>query len=359
MPELAIQARGLGKAYRRYRRPVHRLWEAMTRRPLHSEVVALAGVDFEVPAGEGLGIIGENGAGKSTLLKLLCGVTQPSSGSFRVDGKVAAILELGAGFHPEFSGRENAVLNAALLGLSETEVAAALPRILDFCELGSFIDEPVKTYSTGMAMRLAFSIATQVEPQVLIIDEALSVGDGYFQKKCMDRMRQFVDGGGTVLFCSHAMYYVSALCGRALWLRHGKVAAYGPALAVIGAYEDYLLAKQTAAAEHGEPRTTTASPARITGVRQIRRGPSSEIASESGGYRHGERFELEVEWRSDDARLGFAVGVGINRLDGVEVCAFGSNLDGVAVSGGEGDHRLRLVVPELPLVKGTFTLFVY
>jgi len=359
MPELAIQARGLGKAYRRYRHPVHRLWEAMTRRPSHNEVVALAGVDFEVPAGEGLGIIGENGAGKSTLLKLLCGVTQPSSGSFRVDGKVAAILELGAGFHPEFSGRENAVLNAALLGLSEAEVAAALPRILDFCELGSFVDEPVKTYSTGMAMRLAFSIATQVEPQVLIIDEALSVGDGYFQKKCMDRMRQFVDGGGTVLFCSHAMYYVSALCRRALWLRHGKVAAYGPVLEVIRAYEDYLLAKQTAAAEHEEPRAAAPSPARILDVRQIRRGPAGEIASEAAGYRYGDRFELEVEWRSDDPRLAFSIGVGVNRFDGVEVCAFGSNLDGVPVPGGVGHHRVRLVVPELPLVKGTFTLFVY
>jgi lipopolysaccharide transport system ATP-binding protein len=359
MPELAIQARGLGKAYRRYRRPVDRLWEALTRRPSHSSVVALADVDFEVPAGEGLGVIGENGAGKSTLLKLLCGVAQPSSGSFRVAGKVAAILELGAGFHPEFSGRENAVLNAALLGLSEAEVAEALPRILDFCELGSFIDEPVKTYSTGMAMRLAFSIATQVEPQVLIIDEALSVGDGYFQKKCMDRMRQFVDGGGTVLFCSHAMYYVSALCRRALWLRHGKVAAYGPVLEVIRAYEDYLLAKQTAAAEREEPGAAAAAPARILDVRQIRHGPAGEIASQVGGYRYGDRFELEVEWRSDDPRLHFSVGVGVNRFDGIEVCAFGSNLDGVSVPGGLGDHRLRLVVPELPLVKGTFTLFVY
>src|SRR5262245_50514875 len=206
----AIVADGLTKVYRSYRRPADRLWEALLRRPRHSELRALDDVSFTLPKGEGLGVIGENGAGKSTLLKVLCGVTQPTAGSLRVDGRVAAILELGAGFHPEFTGRQNAVLNAALLGLSEREVDAALPRILDFSELGDFIDRPVKTYSTGMAMRLAFSIATQVEPEVLIVDEALSVGDGYFQKKCMDRMLAFIRGGGTVLFCSHAMYYVSS-----------------------------------------------------------------------------------------------------------------------------------------------------
>ena len=357
MQGLAIEAAGLGKVYRRFRHPAHRLWEALSRRPMHTEFAALSDVSFALPRGEGLGIIGENGAGKSTLLKILSGVTQPSSGSFRVAGKVAAILELGAGFHPEFSGRQNAVLNAALLGLSESEVAAALPRILAFSELGPFIDEPVKTYSTGMAMRLAFSIATQVEPEVLIIDEALSVGDGYFQKKCLDRLSEFVRNGGTVLFCSHAMYYVTALCQRALWLRQGRVAAYGGALEVVRAYEEHLLARQA-----GEPREVAApapGPARITAVEQVRRGPAGEERVASASYRLGDRFELEVEWESSDPGLGFSVGVGVNRLDQVEVCAFGTHLDGVTTPRGRGLHRMRLVVPDLPLVKGAFTLYVY
>ena len=357
MQGIAIEAAGLGKAYRRYRHPADRLWEAVSGRPRHGEFAALADVSFALPRGESLGIVGENGAGKSTLLKILSGVTQPTSGTFRVAGKVAAILELGAGFHPEFTGRQNAVLNAALLGLSESAVADALPRILEFSELGAFIDEPVKTYSTGMAMRLAFSIATQVDPEVLIIDEALSVGDGYFQKKCLDRLREFVHDGGTVLFCSHAMYYVTALCRHALWLRQGRVAAYGGALEVVRAYEEHLLARQ--APEPGREAAPAPGPARITAVQQVRRGPAGEARVESAAYRLGDRFELEIEWESSDPELGFSVGVGVNRLDQIEVCAFGTHLDGVPAPSGQRHYRMRLVVPELPLVKGAFTLYVY
>ena len=227
MNAAAVVADHLSKRYRVYASPWDRLREAATRRPRHREFHALAGVSFLLEHGEGLAVIGENGAGKSTLLKILAGITAPTSGSLAVHGKVASILELGSGFHPEFTGRQNVVLNAAMLGLSEAEVRDKMPAIVAFSELGEFIDQPVKCYSTGMAMRLAFSIAIQVEPDVLIIDEALSVGDGYFQKKCMDRLQRFVGAGGTLLFCSHAMYYVSAFCRRALWLRRGRVGGAG------------------------------------------------------------------------------------------------------------------------------------
>ena len=354
----AIEATGLGKVYRRYRRPSDRLWEALSGRPRHGEFAALSDVTFSLPRGEGLGIVGENGAGKSTLLKILSGVTQPSSGSFRVAGKVAAILELGAGFHPEFSGRQNAVLNAALLGLSEREVAEALPRIVDFSELGEFVDEPVKTYSTGMAMRLAFSIATQVDPEVLIIDEALSVGDGYFQKKCMDRMVEFVAGGGTVLFCSHAMYYVTSLCRHALWLRQGRAERFGPALEVVHAYEDHLLSRQ---------HTPAAAPAQALGAAPAPRQPARLRAARVGDAgtagpaicRHGDPWHLEVAWTSADPRLGFHVGVGINRRDGIEVCAFSTHRDRLPAYSGAHEHEVRLLLPALPLVKGEFTVYVF
>jgi lipopolysaccharide transport system ATP-binding protein len=243
MRDVTVQAEGLTKTYRSYATPWDRLIEGVTRRRRHREFHALADVSFALPRGEGLALIGENGAGKSTLLKILAGITAPTAGGFRVSGKIASILELGSGFHPEFTGRQNIVLNAAMLGLSQEELRRKMPDIITFSELGEFIDQPVKTYSTGMAMRLGFSIATQVEPDVLIVDEALSVGDGYFQKKCMDRLRVFVDAGGTLLFCSHAMYYVSAFCQRALWLRQGKMEALGPVSEVVRKYENFLVAK--------------------------------------------------------------------------------------------------------------------
>ncbi len=347
----AVEAEALTKVYRVYASPWDRLREAVFRRPRHREFRALESVSFGIPRGEGLAIVGENGAGKSTLLKILAGITTPTSGGFRVEGKIASILELGSGFHPDFTGRQNIVLNAAMLGLGEDELRRKMPDIIGFSELGDFIEQPVKTYSTGMAMRLGFSIATQVEPDVLIIDEALSVGDGYFQKKCMDRLLQFVEGGGTLLFCSHAMYYVSSFCQRALWLRNGKAEALGPAEQVIREYESFLVAKSAAApqaseAEDGAPRR---GPARIAAARL-----------ETGAkYENGQPWELEVEWETEDPGLAFHVGVGINRSDEIEVCSFATHVDGLSPFTGERRYAVRLRIPRLPLVKGEFTLYVF
>jgi len=360
VPEEVVTADGLTKTYRVYGTPWDRLGELLTRRPRHREFQALEGVTFALPRGEGLALIGENGAGKSTLLKILAGITAPTSGSFAVRGKVASILELGSGFHPEFTGRQNVVLNAAMLGLTQEEVRRKMPDILAFSELGEFIDQPVKVYSTGMAMRLGFSIATQVEPDVLIIDEALSVGDGYFQKKCMDRLRVFVAGGGTLLFCSHAMYYVSAFCQRALWLRHGRAEGLGPVADVVRDYENFLVAKS---AQAGPPATAIAGgpaaatprsgmPARIAAVRLVE--PAADNL-----YRPGEEWELEVEWETADPRLEFHLGVGINRVDGVEVCSFATHLDGLPPLAGDTRYAARLKVPALPLAKGEFTLYIF
>jgi ABC-type polysaccharide/polyol phosphate transport system ATPase subunit len=328
-------------------------------------------VSFSMVKGEGLAIIGENGAGKSTLLKMLAGITAPTSGSLRVGGagaKVASILELGSGFHPEFTGRQNVVLNAAMLGLPEEELHRKMPDILGFSELGDFIDQPVKHYSTGMAMRLGFSIATQVEPDVLIIDEALSVGDGYFQKKCMDRLQVYVDGGGTLLLCSHAMYYVSAFCQRALWLRGGRIEALGPVDQVVREYEDYLSLRsrrratgnghcEDAASELGEPGPAAApadgaKPARLVEARLV--GAAAERP-----LRAGEPLTLEVEWRSESPRLAFHLGVGINRIDDLEVCAFSTHRDGLPAATGRSRYRANLELPELPIVKGSFSLYVF
>ncbi len=357
MSEIAITVERLHKVYRVYASPWSRLWELVLRRPLHREFHALADVSFELTRGEGLAVIGENGAGKSTLLKILAGVTALTAGEVSVSGKVASILELGSGFHPEFTGRENIQLNAAMLGLSPEEVAAKLPAIVAFSELGEFIDQPVKCYSTGMSMRLGFAIATQVEPDVLIIDEALSVGDGYFQKKCMDRMQEFVAAGGTLLFCSHAMYYVSSFCRRALWMRNGRMEQLGPANEVVRAYESFLLKKSEAAEEPGaeEPEGEIARAARIRSVRiQGGRTLGGQLYC---SYR--EPWSLDVEWETEDEDLQFHLAVGIDRSDGVQVVAFSTLHDEVPVMTGERRYRRVLELPEMPLIKGEYTVYVY
>jgi ABC-type polysaccharide/polyol phosphate transport system ATPase subunit len=356
----AVSVRQVTKTYRAYTSQWDRLAELLVGRSRHREFRALDEVSFEQGRGEGIAIVGENGAGKSTLLKILAGITPPTTGEVAVRGKIASILELGSGFHPEFTGRQNIVLNAAMLGLSEAEVREKTPDIVAFSELGGFIDEPVKTYSTGMAMRLGFAIATQVDPDVLIIDEALSVGDGYFQKKCMDRMRVFVEAGGTLLFCSHAMYYVSSFCRRALWLREGRVEAMGPVDRVIHAYEAYLARRTgsggagTAAVGDGSAgaAASSARPARIAAVRLDPPGTPAHL-------RPGDPLVVEVEIAADRPEQAFHLGVGINRADGVEVAAFATHLDGLAPLAGATRHRVRLRVPEMPLVKGEFTLYVF
>ncbi len=355
-PLIAISQ--LSKTYRVYPKSWHRLRELVTGRPCHQAFEAVADVSLELRQGESLGIIGENGAGKSTLLKLLSGVTAPTSGTLAVRGKVASLLELGMGFHPEFTGRNNIRLNAAMMGLSETEVERKIPEIIDFSELGEFIDRPVKTYSTGMSMRLGFAIAVQVEPDILIIDEALSVGDGYFQKKCMGCIQSFVASGRTLIFCSHAMYYVSAYCQRALWLRNGRIAAAGPVEEVVRDYENFLLRKseraerRTDARDAGVADGLAQGPASIVSVRQVTERPN-EI------YHHLEPWALEIEWQTRDPSLPFHVGVGIDRIDGVQVCSFGSHRDGLSPWLGAEHYRTCLRIPELPMLKGEFTLYVF
>src|SRR5436190_17560919 len=266
--EIAVRSVELTKQYDIYTRPADRVIEFLTRRPRHTVFPALQDVTFEVERGETIGIIGQNGAGKSTLLKLLCGVTKPSSGTIEARGSIASILELGTGFHPEFSGRDNAALNAAILGLSPAELKRTLPAILEFSELGAFLDRPVKMYSSGMYMRLAFSVAVNVDPDILVIDEALAVGDGHFQKKCVDRIRDFQQTGKTILFSSHAMYHVTSICRRALWLDHGSVMSYGPSLDVVHEYESFLLQRDRALPGNaGEPEhERSSSPVRFRDI---------------------------------------------------------------------------------------------
>jgi len=238
---IAVECINIHKKYRIYRNPLSRLKEWLTwgKIQTHNDFWALKKINLKVAKGEAVGVIGENGSGKSTLLKIITGTTWPTIGEIKANGRVSALLELGAGFHPDFTGRQNIYINARLLGLTDEEVDDRFEEIVRFAELGSFIDSPIRTYSSGMYIRLGFSIACHVSPDILIVDEALSVGDDYFQKKSIDRIKKFRDEGITVLFVSHAMPHITRFCDRAVWLREGVIEAEGEAKDVVNDYQRY------------------------------------------------------------------------------------------------------------------------
>jgi lipopolysaccharide transport system ATP-binding protein len=241
-----ITVANLGKAYKQYPTRWARLaeWLLPDSQPRHSLKWVLQGIDFTVRPGEAVGIIGLNGAGKSTLLKLITGTTQPSTGSIHITGRVAALLELGIGFHPDFTGRQNAFMAGQLLGYTVEEIANLMPMIEAFAEIGDYVDQPVRVYSSGMQMRLAFSVATARRPDVLIIDEALSVGDAYFQHKSFDRIRDFQKQGTTLLIVSHDKQAIQSICDRAVLLKAGCLAMEGPPEAVMDYYNAMLAEHQ-------------------------------------------------------------------------------------------------------------------
>jgi lipopolysaccharide transport system ATP-binding protein len=252
--EIAISVRNVSKCFYSYDRPVDRLLHSIMprlQRRLKLPVTdygqqfwALNDIGFEIARGETVGIVGRNGSGKSTLLQIICGTLQPTGGSVATYGRVAALLELGSGFNPEFTGRENVYLNGSVLGLARDEVDRRFDDIAGFADIGDFIDQPVKTYSSGMAVRLAFAVQAQVDPQVLIVDEALSVGDAKFQAKCFERLRQLKDSGTSILLVTHASEQVVTHCSRAILLDRGRVEMAGPSRAVINRYMDLLFGRE-------------------------------------------------------------------------------------------------------------------
>ena len=245
--DTVIELVNLSKRFRVYDQPMDRLKEWLTPRGMsfHWAFWALRNIDLVVQRGSAVGIIGVNGAGKSTLLKILCGTLSPTSGTVRIHGRITGMLELGAGFHPEFTGRQNIYLNARLLGLTDREIEARMPRIVEFAELGDFLDHPLRIYSTGMALRLGFSVAANVDPDILIIDEALAVGDAYFQQKCMRYLRAFREQGGTLLFVSHDPNAVKILCDEALLLQDGAVVERGTPDTVLDYYNALIARRST------------------------------------------------------------------------------------------------------------------
>lgn len=238
LPDIAIAANGLAKSYHIYDKPIDRIKQGLShgKKQFYREFQALKNVSFTIARGETVGIVGRNGSGKSTLLQLICGTLSPSHGEIDIRGRVAALLELGAGFNPEFTGKENVYLNASIMGMTDDEISSRFDRIAAFADIGSFMDQPVRTYSSGMYVRLAFATAINVEPDILVIDEALSVGDEAFQRKCFSRIQEIKNKGGTILFVSHAASAVVELCDRAILLDAGEILLSGEPKQVITQY---------------------------------------------------------------------------------------------------------------------------
>jgi len=278
MSEIVVRAQQVTKIYPIYDRPSDRLLQMLWRgrRRYHREFHALEDVSFEVARGRTLGIIGRNGAGKSTLLQIICGTLTPTSGQLEVNGRIAALLELGAGFNPEFSGRDNVRINAAILGLTPTQIDERFDDMLAFADIGDFIDQPVKTYSSGMYVRLAFSVAIHVSPDILVVDEALAVGDAFFQARCMARMKRMLDDGITMLFISHDIAAVKALCSDVLWLERGRVRAWGPTDSVASQYtQDWVVQANRLALDAATEAAGRRAPAGAS--------PGTDRAGDEGG----------------------------------------------------------------------------
>lgn len=351
-----IHLAGVSKRYPKVHRKADRL-RALLRLLLGQggadSVAVLEGIDLQVQPGESLGIIGENGAGKSTLLKVITGVLNASSGTVDRRGSVGALLELGAGFHPEYSGRENIATAAALMGLSADEIRAKTQEIIEFADIGAYIDEPIKHYSTGMVVRLGFAIVAARRPQLLITDEVLAVGDESFQKKCVRWIEDYLEHGGTLLLVSHSMYHVQKLCRHALWMQQGRVQAYGDVFDVTQAYLAYH-ERKTAQESEAEQRADTHEGyciARLALNRQVETTPIT--------LPQGRALDIEVDLDSPDSRLAH-VAVGVVRADGTAVYGSSSEIGGAIAQWLDPRMlRYRLRFESLELLPGQYTIKVH
>ncbi len=400
----AVTAARLSKAYRKWgrTRAFGTLKSALLGRSLGAAlapsevVVALSDVSFTVARGETFGVVGPNGSGKSTLLKLVAGLFKPTSGQLTVDGKVSALIELGAGFHPEISGRENVVINGVMLGLTRKEIERKLPEIVAFSGLEDFIDEPVKTYSSGMYVRLGFAVAVHVDPDILVVDEVLAVGDEAFAHRCLDTIAEFSRRGKTIFFVSHSLVLVEELCDRVLYLEHGRVKGLGDPREMLAAYRLDVAAGEGArlAMEHRKdqeilrapahspieenpplpdaPRKQDAEPPPEQSLEQktpLRRWGNRDVSItgcrlldasgvERYAFRSGESVTIEIAVAPRVPTADFVFGIGIFTPD--EVCVHGTNteIDGFLPKSLDGPGTVRVTLPRLDLGTGTYLVDV-
>jgi lipopolysaccharide transport system ATP-binding protein len=351
-----IELKGVNKSYSLESRPLRRLTnQLLGRLDAGRQHHALWDVDLRVRRGEVVGIVGRNGAGKSTLLQVICGVLDPTSGQRRVDGRIAALLELGAGFNAELTGRENVRLNGPLLGMSPAQIESRMEEIVEFAGIGEYIDQPVRSYSSGMFVRLAFSMATSVEPDILVIDEALSVGDGVFARKSFERIMALKERGATILFCSHSLFQVESLCTRALWIHDGRIMFDGQAHQAVVEYSAWLA--RAGMEQEGRPNVKSRTETTSASIEAVELPPPPDGEAWRSGL---DDLVVHVRLRSDPGIPCPTLGVVLYTDDGRELTSAGNWLDGHALQRDEqGRSSVSLVFPALPLLKGRYSVSVF
>ncbi len=362
-----ISLENVGKCYQIYDQPRDRLLQMFYRRrkKLFREFWALKGINLDIYPGDVVGIVGRNGSGKSTLLQLVCNTLTPTEGEVTVKGRIAALLELGAGFNPEFTGRENVYLSAMISGMSQAEVAEKFDTIVEFSGIRHFIDQPVKTYSSGMYVRLAFSIAIHVDPDILVIDEALSVGDGEFARKSFDRIMALKDAGKTILFCSHAMYQVDALCNKAMWLDQGIIQKSGDTGEITSLYNNFLN-KEFSIDEKITTEDQTVDPvfesddklvARLTAIELSSNDspPAKEISVQSGC----DTVNVKVSFVSNVDNTLFNIGVVFSDVNQRVITSAGTHIDKHLIELTDNAGRISISFPGFSLLKGEYYLYVF
>ena len=353
MSSEAVVVSELWKNFRLYHEKNQYLKAAILRgrRARYEEFWALRGIDFSVPTGTTFGVIGSNGSGKSTLLKCLTGILTPDKGSVTVKGRISALLELGAGFHPELSGRENVFMNGAILGLSKKEITSKFDDIVEFAGLENFIDTPVKNYSSGMFVRLGFAVAAHVEPEVLLIDEVLSVGDESFQRKCAERIEQFRRDGRTIVFVSHGLVVVEQLCETCAWLEKGELKMVGPSGDVISAYQGQSHQAQRVEGELGQ--RWGSGEAQIVAVRVL-----DSSGSGASVLTTMENSSIEIDLSSHMPLQDPVVTVRIDTLSGQHVWGSSTRRNGLSLGMLDGPATVTIAMDALPLLEGVYDLTV-
>ena len=361
----AIEVRNVSKIYKMYNDPKDRFKEAFGngKKKYYKEFYALNDVSFEVGQGE---IVGINGSGKSTILKILTGVLTPTNGDVSIEGKVSALLELGAGFNMEYTGMKNIYLNATMMRVSKEEIEKKIPDILAFADIGDYINQPVKTYSSGMFVRLAFAVAINVDPDVLIVDEALAVGDTRFQLKCMDKFLEFVNQGKTILFVSHDVNSIKRFCNRAIWMNQGKIIQDGNTDEVTDHYLDFLKSElpidqyleqcREYSQEKKEACEISAEDVAGIDIAEIRDLQMYNIAGRRiDEIQHGETVRLKVSYLvGDDTIENPVLGVAIRRIDNEYICGLNTKLDQVNISWKKGYNEIELEYPCFNLIGGEY-----
>lgn len=363
MDTTVIKSDGISKMYKLYNKPSDRFKESFSfiKRSYHQEFYALKDVSFEIKKAETVGIIGKNGSGKSTLLKILTGVLNPTKGNIQINGKVSALLELGAGFNMEFTGIENIYLNGTIMNISKKEMEGKLQDILEFADIGDYIYQPVKTYSSGMFVRLAFAVAINVDPEILIVDEALAVGDTRFQLKCMDKFTEFMEAGKTVLFVSHDINSIKRFCSRCLWINDGALIMDGDTDEVTDRYIDFL--------KSDEPIENFMETKVIVEVSTVTDSDISKIevaeiyemqmfnskGEEITEINHGENITVKIRYIVNETNVKQPVlGLAIRSIDNNYICGINTLLDDINISWKRGLNECVVTYKNFNLTGGTY-----